>query len=318
MSENESPRFAAGAPESSGETNTDYNVLAHRLHDLGFHVFPVDHPDHPECIGKHGPTSPCDGKRGKHPAVKFGTWAVAATAQMIDLEWEKHGGLANIGIACGPSELVVLDEDQQGELERWCAAYGITLPQTYTVHTGRGRHLYFHWDHSTKPIGNSSKAMDGFKIDVRGNGGFVIAEASQHENGPIYTANGHPTIADLPNEVAELLLAATRNGQTDHKRVFESTADDHTAQISDGERHNALLKYAGRLRKSGLDYQEVLQPFHERWLYCEQPEGQIPEARFHTTTCRYPLHLGRSPSQTRRRLRTLPGRQKPQRGRRIR
>ena len=35
--------------------------VAHCLHALGFHVFPVDHPDQPECIGKHGPTRPATG-----------------------------------------------------------------------------------------------------------------------------------------------------------------------------------------------------------------------------------------------------------------
>ena len=112
---------------------------------------------------------------------------------MIDLEWTKHGGLANIAIACGPSNLVVLDEDQLGELDRWCTAHGITLPDTYEVTTGRGRHRYFRWDHSVQRIGNSSKALDGFKVDVRGDGGFVIAEDSQHESGATYSATACPS-----------------------------------------------------------------------------------------------------------------------------
>jgi hypothetical protein len=58
------------------------------LHNQGLHVFPADHPDQPDCIGLHGPDTPCDGIRGKHPAVKWKAWAVAATAQMIELAWE--------------------------------------------------------------------------------------------------------------------------------------------------------------------------------------------------------------------------------------
>jgi hypothetical protein len=131
------------AANTTGEVNPDTTGFAHELHQQGFHVFPLDHPAQPGCIGKHGKTSPCDGDRGKHPAVKWGVWSVTVTAQMIDLEWAKHGGVANIGIACGPSNLVVLDEDRHGELDRWCVAYGIALPVTYTVTTGRGRHLYF-------------------------------------------------------------------------------------------------------------------------------------------------------------------------------
>ena len=59
--------------------------------------------------------------------------------------------------------------------------------------------------------------------------------------------------------------------------------------IADGDRHEKLVAYAGRLRKMGHDYHEAEILFHERWLLCEQPDGQIPEAQFHTATCRYPV-----------------------------
>ena len=125
------------------------------------------------------------------------------TTQQIDRAWSQRNGLANIAIACGPSNLVVLDEDQADELARWCTAYGITLPHTYEVSTGRGRHLYYHWDHSEQPIGNGSKVFDGYKIDVRGKGGCVIAEGSRHASGADYVGNGQP-IVDLPQQVADL------------------------------------------------------------------------------------------------------------------
>jgi Bifunctional DNA primase/polymerase, N-terminal len=264
-------------------------ACAHELHQRGLNVFPLDHPAHPKCTGLHGPTSPCDGERGKHPTVKWGTWAVTVTTQMIDLAWGKHDGLANIGIACGPSNLVVLDEDQHGELDRWCVTHGITLPETYTVTTGRGRHLYFRWDHSTKRIGNSSKAMDGFAIDVRGDGGFAVAEGSQHQSGTVYTGNGRP-IADLPGEVGDLLLACQTHASTTASIGAEH--DFNAAMIPFKKRHSALVKYAGRLRKSGLEYAEALPVFRQRWLCCEQPEGQIPEAKFHgppPPDCDYPV-----------------------------
>jgi P4 family phage/plasmid primase-like protien len=272
--------------------STPESVTARQLlRDRGFHVFPADHPDHPECIGRHGPTTPCDGCRGKHPAVKWGVWAVTVTLQMIDLEWGKHGGLANAAVACGPSSLVILDEDEQGELERWCAAYGFILPETYTVITARGRHLYFHWDHTKQRIGNSPKAMDGFKIDVRGDGGYAIAEGSQHASGAVYVGNGLP-VADLPQDVAQLLLtgAAHNTDQSGPEPVWENaTQDFNTTRIAFHDRHKALIAYAGRLRKSGLDEHEAEAAFRARWLCCEQPEGQIPEAHFHRTACPYPV-----------------------------
>jgi hypothetical protein len=209
----------SGADQQPGTRHAaNYVEIAHHLHERGLHpvspakmhVFPIDHPDQPKCIGKHHPTeSPCDGERGKHPAVKWSVWAETNTRKMIDREWAKHGGLANIAIACGPSNLVVLDEDKPGEIARWCVTYGITLPDTYAVSTGRGLHLYFRWDHSTKPIGNSPKATEGFKIDVRGKGGYAVAEGSKHASGAIYSGNGLP-VADLPDQMARLLLAANQ------------------------------------------------------------------------------------------------------------
>ena len=130
---------------------------------------------------------------------------------MIDQAWARRANLANIGIACGPSNIVVLDEDQAGELDRWCADHGITLPDTYTVTTGRGRHLYFRWDHSAQRIGNSSKAIDGYKIDVRGYGGFAVGEGSRHASGADDVGNGLP-FAELPQKVAE--IASRRRGPT--------------------------------------------------------------------------------------------------------
>jgi hypothetical protein len=267
-------------------------ATAHRLHERGFHVFPTDHPDQPKCIGLHHPQkNPCDGQRAKHPAVKFGIWAKTVTDKMIDLEWRKHRGLANIGIACGPSGIVVLDEDKDGELARWAVTYGVDLPDTYTVNTGRGKHLYFSWDHSIERIGLVPKAVDGFALDVRGDGGYVIAEGSQHASGAIYTGSDMPVVP-LPQKVAAILLAAQSKPERpadDSCTTHSSSADRNTDRIGFRERHNRLVAYAGRLRKTGLDYREALPVFRQRWLLCEQPEGQIPEAKFHSTDCPYPV-----------------------------
>jgi P4 family phage/plasmid primase-like protien len=268
-------------------------AAAFALHARGFHVFPADHPDHPECIGKHSPQFPCDGQRGKHPAVKWGVWAVTVTPQMIEREWGKHGGLANIAVSCGPSGLVVLDEDAPDEIERWCVTYGVTLPDTYTVTTGRGRHLYFRWDHSTARIGNVPKAVDGFEMDVRGHGGVAIAEGSQHATGVVYTGNGQPVV-ELPEQVGRILLAgAPTNGQPHEAagqfREHHDGRDYDKDKIGFHARHHGLVAYAGRLRKSGLSLAEALPAFQQRWLLCEQPEGQIREAKFHSTDCPYPV-----------------------------
>lgn len=267
-------------------------AIAHQYHAAGYHPFPVDHPDQISCIGAHGPNTPCDGQRGKHPAVKWKTWSVSATSQMIDAAWARRADLANVGIACGPANLVVLDEDEAGELDRWAARHGITLSPTYEVTTGRGRHLYYRWDHRAHgAIGNSPKAVEGFKIDVRGDGGLVVAAGSRHASGAVYVGNGLP-VADLSPELATILIDGAANGTPDQdaRSFWDATAaDPNTTKIDFGQRHQALVAYAGRLRRRDLDYREAVPTYHQRYLLCEQPTGQIPEARYHSADCPYPV-----------------------------
>ena len=52
-------------------------------------------------------------------------------------------------------------------------------------------------------------------------------------------------------------------------RIWSNTLGDYASRASTTARRRSL--------------------FRERWLLCEQPEGQIPEAKFHTATCRYPV-----------------------------
>jgi hypothetical protein len=133
--------------------------------------------------------------------------------------------------------------------------------------------------------------MNGFTIDVRGHGGFVVAEGSQHASGAVYTGNGHP-VADLPDDVAQLLLAGSTteaSAEATRSEPDRGIIADHTGKIAFHDRHNALIKYAGRLRNSGLTRQEVEPAFPERWLYCEQPVGEVPEAHFHSPACPYPV-----------------------------
>lgn len=244
-----------------------YDLAAH-----GWHVFPVDHPALPECAGLHT-TTLCDGKRGKHPAV---AWGHAATTNPKMIATWFEGRTRNVGISCGPSGLVVLDEDEPDVLNQWAEAEGVALPDTYTVTTGKGRHLYYAYDHAVAPIRNAAARLFGaLAIDVRGGGGFVVAAGSAHQNGGVYTDNGAP-IAALPAELAQRLLAAQEAPTgTGKARTEEFFTDPNSTPIPYGKRHRELLKYAGRLReKRGLDYAEAEILFGKRFELCEQPPGK--------------------------------------------
>lgn len=180
------------------------------LADRGMYVFPVDHPSLPQCAGAmHKPgMKPCEAKsRGKHPAVKWGGHATTDRATIIR---DFSGGPRNIGIACKPSRLLVVDEDEPDALYAYAASVGATIEPTFTVLTSRGAHKYY-WQPAGGQFGNSPGALAAFHIDVRGDGsdfgGYVVAPGSVHVSGHVYRP-ADPAAPILP--APEWLLNALR------------------------------------------------------------------------------------------------------------
>ncbi|WP_020502340.1 bifunctional DNA primase/polymerase [Sciscionella marina] len=140
----------------------------------------------------------------KTPAVT--DWENAATTDTAQIQrWWTRRGVRNIGIATGPSRLVVLDLDQHGRhsslpekfrgarngadvLTMLATTAGDTIPPTFEVITPHGRHLYF-----IAPPGievRNSQAKLGWCIDVRARGGYVVAPGSvtTHTSGQLRRA----------------------------------------------------------------------------------------------------------------------------------
>ena len=84
----------------------------------------------------------------------------------------------NIGIACGPARLLVLDldgPDQTGPYADVLAGLGVDEP-TYTVATPRGEHRYYHLDAGTPGLTTVGRLAAG--VDTRAAGGYVVAAGS--------------------------------------------------------------------------------------------------------------------------------------------
>jgi hypothetical protein len=122
---------------------------------------------------------------GKHP-VESG-WQKKATCDpaLVDSYWAQRPN-ANVGIRTGKAAgVIVLDIDgEAGEatLKTLIERYG-ALPETMIAITGRGRHFYF--KAPAEPIKNGVACL-GPGVDIRGEGGYVIAPPSRHSNGRIY------------------------------------------------------------------------------------------------------------------------------------
>jgi putative DNA primase/helicase len=143
-------------------------------------VFPLHSVQNGQCsCGRD-----CGKNAGKHPRVKGGFKAATTDPRQIEEWWCKWPG-ANIGIATGSkSELVVIDIDGANglaTLQSLVAQHGV-LPRTAIVKTARGWHLYFAMPATGTPIPCST----GGGLDVRGDGGYVVAPPSRHASGHVY------------------------------------------------------------------------------------------------------------------------------------
>lgn len=176
----------------------------------------------------------------KHPGIQ--AWQDAATTDLtlIDQWWTvnpNHG----VGIATGPtSGVFVLDVDvadgKQGDdtLADLELTYG-DLPPTVECVTGSGgRHLYFRYPDGHE-IRNDAGRKLGHGLDIRGDGGQVLAPPTIHPNGTPYMweASSHPDdidIADAPGWLIALLtLDHTATTPAPPARGTGTTDDDSPA-----------------------------------------------------------------------------------------
>ena len=95
--------------------------------------------------------------------------------------WFDSGNNYNIGIVTGKvSGLTVVDLDSSVAVA-FANSHGM-FSTTPTVKTTKGYHLYFQYHDSFTNKVN----LSGLQIDVRGDGGFVVAPPSIHPLGGIY------------------------------------------------------------------------------------------------------------------------------------
>ena len=114
---------------------------------------------------------------GKKPATQNG-WKDATTDPHVIVGWFA-GSPHNVGIATGPSGLLVVDTDTDEALEWWIAQ---NPPRTAVATTGRGQHWYYRAEGARSTAGTLAP-----HVDTRGLGGYVVAPPSRHpETGALY------------------------------------------------------------------------------------------------------------------------------------
>jgi hypothetical protein len=135
----------------------------------------------------------------KEPATRRGFYEATSNTATLR-RWFTGAHPNNIGIRTGvPSGAFVLDVDgEQGvsSLAELVERYGL-LPSTLESTTGKGRH---YWFVARDPIPCSGgKIAPG--IDIRADGGYVVAPPSIHPNGAIYRWVSDKPPSDAPDWV---------------------------------------------------------------------------------------------------------------------
>jgi hypothetical protein len=163
-------------------------------------------------LARHGlAVFPC-GPRAKHPMTPHGC-KDATTERAVIRHWWRVDPEANLGLATGAiSGIFVLDVDPdhggEDSLASLLGCHG-GLPQTVESLTGGGgRHLLFR--HPGFPVRNLVGFYDG--LDIRGDGGFIIAPPSVHPSGQRYRwAPGNPRQpADAPGWLLDIVREPDR------------------------------------------------------------------------------------------------------------
>ncbi|MBX9654744.1 DUF3987 domain-containing protein [bacterium] len=156
--------------------------------------------------------SECSSK-GKHPIPN--DWPNRATrdAATIDDYWSQ-APIANVGIVTGAvSGIFVIDMDGTDGIagfNKLAEEHG-EPPPTYTVISGSGGvHLYYRYPRD-RTIGNRQK-ITGRAIDVRGDGGQVLAPPSLHSSGGRYTLDHDIEPAEAPAWLLDLIAPPPESG----------------------------------------------------------------------------------------------------------
>ena len=227
-----------GAPHTTHPKGREFLDAAIGYAKLGFRVLPLK-------------------ERDKRPLIE--DWPNNATTDEATIRgWWAKWPKANIGIATGRyggGYFCVLDFDPRNGGGWYGDAGPETLPPTWVVHTGGGgRHYYYR----TRELLRGAKLLSG--VDLKGEGGYVVAPPSIHPEGGAYVWEVGAGPGDMPiGGVPEWVLreaageGATENGVGGRRPALWRMPPP----IPKGMRHDYLVSLAGALWGAGVRESEV-------------------------------------------------------------
>ena len=233
--------------------------------------------------------------RGKAPVMKHGLNDWFSDPEDAQKLWTQQPNL-NIGVVCGsPSHgLLVFDFDIDEEREKdgyatlsqWEKSQG-ELPETAVAITGSGG---MHYLYRTDRTNIRPSANPELGVDVRCDGGYIVAPPSIHPNGRRYEWQDHPEdtpIATATGAVYDFLDHVQRNGGHDETRN-DNGKFKLPSKIKKGYRDKTLFRYASHLRAIGRSDSEILTTvMGANFMRCDPPMDSKDVERIVRSACKY-------------------------------
>lgn len=215
--------------------------------------------------------------RGKTPLTDTGFKAASRSPDTIQKWWARTPE-ANIGIPTGARTRfdvldVDLDKGGQETLEQWRSA-GHVLPDTVQALTGGGgMHYFFRYDPKNE-LKNRAGIAPG--IDIRTEGGYIVAPPSEHASGRSYAWELSHDIDDV--EVCpwpSWLLQLIEEGSPEEE--LPSLEGDGNP-VEEGRRNDFLIRVAGGMRRWGGDEKmlcDLLSEYNQRLCVPPLPQEEV-------------------------------------------
>lgn len=183
-------------------------------------------------------------KDTKAPLVNWTEYQKRLPTEQEINYWFRRWSKANLAIVTGRvSGIAVIDFDSQEAVD-WASSQG--LLNTAVVDTARGKHAYYRYPQE-REVKNTVK-MNGMNIDVRGDGGYVIAPPSVHLTGFSYSwlRGDLSKLAELP----EMFTTGSKD-KIDLKPLYKG--------VVKGSRNDALARLCGSWLNDGLEIEECIE-----------------------------------------------------------
>ena len=179
-------------------------------------------------------------KPDKTPLTKHGLKDATRIQIGVKEYWTKW---PEAGIGLVTDGLVVLDFDaKSGGEESWQELKKLhgEFPPTRTHRTGGGGRHYIYRSPNGTTFRNTTVAGGYQGVDIRANGGYIVAPPSPHESGRAYEVIDSSDVVTAPDWLVALALT---------KKTVEATGE---GSITEGQRNATLASLAGTMRRRGM------------------------------------------------------------------